>query len=123
MYLIDSSVWVALFLSFDANHAKAQNLITALSGGIYVSYGVISEVLTVLTYKHSKSQANSFIDYITDNADIILINDDFLEEVRFFKNLDKKISFIDASLIYLSKKLNLTIVTLDKELGRIVKEN
>ena len=60
-YLLDSSVWVALFLDFDTQHKKAEQLFEKLSGTIYVPYCVASEVITVLTYKHSKEQADNFI--------------------------------------------------------------
>ena len=107
MYLVDSSIWVSLFLNFDVNHEHAKKIIAALTGGIYVSYGVVSETATVLAYKHSKKQADNFIEYLVNNEDIILI--------------DRRVSFTDISLLYLSKKFGLTVITLDKELGKLIR--
>ncbi len=121
MHLIDSSVWVALFLTFDTNHQKAKSLIGKVNRPIFIPYSVVAEVATVLTYKHSKEQADNFIDYIVGNQDMVLLNNDLNEELRFFKTLKKKLSFTDASLIHLSQKLGVAIITFDKQLARSLK--
>lgn len=115
MYLIDSSVWVALFLDFDSQHQKAADIFSKIDDKIYLPYGVIAEVTTVLTYKHSKDQANNFLEFITDNNDIILVENQTLPEMDFFKKLKSNISFTDASLIFMAGKLNLALITFDKE--------
>ena len=122
MSLVDSSVWVALFLSFDTNHKKAQTLLENLNRPLFIPYSVILETATVLTYKHSKKQAENFIDYITGNQDIILLNNDINEELNFFKAVEERLSFTDASLIYLSRKLKCPIATFDKQLKRVLKK-
>jgi predicted nucleic acid-binding protein len=121
MNIIDSSVWVALFLTFDTNHQKAKALIGKIARPIFVPYSVVAEVTTVLAYKHSKKQADNFIDYINGNRDIILLNNDLNEELRFFKTLKKRLSFTDASLMYLSQKLGVSMITFDKQLARALK--
>ncbi len=122
MYLIDSSVWVALFLEFDSNHKKAEEIISKLEDKIYLPYNVIVEVASVLTYKHSKKQANNFLDYIEDNKDIILLENELKPEMEFFKKIDKKVSFVDISLIFLSKKLDLNLITFDSQMISLAKK-
>ena len=122
MYLIDSSVWVALFLKFDSNHKKAEEIISKLEGKIYLSYNIIVEVTSVLTYKHSKKQANNFLDYIEDNEDIILFENELKPEMEFFRKIDQKISFVDISLVFLSKKLNLDLITFDSQMISLAKK-
>ncbi|NIA10007.1 MAG: PIN domain-containing protein [Nitrospiraceae bacterium] len=122
MYLIDSSVWVALFLEFDSNHKKAEEIIPKLEGKIYLPYNVIVEVTSVLTYKHSKKQADNFLDYIEDNKDIVLFENELKPEIEFFKKIDKKISFVDISLIFLSKKLDLNLITFDSQMISLAKK-
>lgn len=122
MYLIDSSVWVALFLEFDSNHKKAEEIISKLEGKIYLPYNVIVEVASVLTYKHSKKQANNFLDYIEDNKDIILLENELKSEIEFFKKIDKKVSFVDISLIFLSKRLDLNLITFDSQMISLAKK-
>ena len=122
MYLIDSSVWVALFLEFDSNHKKAEEIISKLEGKIYLPYNVIVEVTSVLTYKHSKKQADNFLDYMEDNEDIILFENELKPEIEFFKKIDKKLSFVDISLVFLSKKLDLDLITFDSQMISLAKK-
>ncbi len=119
--IVDSSVWVALFLDFDTQHNQAQKLIQKLENLIYIPYCVVIETTAVLTYKHSKKQADQFLDYIRDNKDFKIIDDIALEEIEFFQKLQQRISFVDAALIFLSLKLNARVVTLDRQLNRLAK--
>lgn len=121
-YIVDSSVWIALFLDFDAQHKKAARFFDGLRGTLYVSYCVINEVATILAYKHSKQQANNFLTYVESNRDIVLINDDLQEEILYYKSLLHKISFTDAALLFLSRKMNAELATFDKQLACIAKK-
>ncbi len=123
MYIIDSSVWVALFLDFDVSHRKAIEIFSALDGKIYLPYSVILEVSTVLAYKHSKKQADEFLEFIVDNEDIILINNEIKGEVDYYKKIKSKISFADSSIIYLAQRFNLYLLTFDKQIISIAKKN
>ena len=122
MYLIDSSVWVALFLDFDSQHKKAAKIFSQIDGKMYMPYNVIVEVATVLTYKHSKKQADNFLEFIIDNKDIILIENQTLPEISFFKKVNSRISFTDASLIFIAEKMNLTLITFDKQIIKVIKK-
>jgi predicted nucleic acid-binding protein len=52
MYIIDSSVWVSLFLDFDINHNESLEIFeNILNSKIILPYCVINEVSSVLTYK------------------------------------------------------------------------
>lgn len=121
-HLVDSSVWVALFLDFDTQHRKAEQTVRKLSGTIYVPYCVIAEVAAILAYKHSKRLADNFILYVRDNRDFEVVNDDALDEMDFYQTIPHKISFVDAALIFLSGKLDAPLVTFDKQLERIAKK-
>ena len=122
-YLLDSSVWVALFLDFDTQHEKAVRVIAKLKGKIYVPYCIVAEVTTILAYKHSKQLADNFILYVRDNMDIGIVNNDACDEMDFYTSLSDKLSFVDAALIFLSRKLNAELVTFDKQLERSMRKN
>lgn len=109
-------------MEFDSNHKKAEEIISKLEGKIYLPYNVIVEVASVLTYKHSKKQANNFLDYIEDNKDIILLENELKSEIEFFKKIDKKVSFVDISLIFLSKRLDLNLITFDSQMISLAKK-
>lgn len=119
--IIDSSVFVALFLDFDSNHLKAVSVIKNLKGKMLLSSHVVEEVVTVITYKHSKSYANQFIVYITQNKDINIIEGHIDNELKFFSSHNHKISFTDSVLVYLTKKNKAKLITFDKELEKIYK--
>lgn len=121
--LIDSSVWTALFLNFDAQHGKAARLLPTLEGVLYVPYCVVAEVTTILAYKHSKDQANLFLKYLDANRDITLLDDTLQDEISFFQTLSQRISFTDAALIFLSQKLNARLITFDRQLARIAQSS
>ena len=110
-------------MTSDTQHRKAEQTIGRLSGTIYVPYCVITEVATVLAYKHSKQLADNFIAYAHDNRDLAIINNDALDEMGFYSMVPHKISFVDASLIFLSGKLRATLVTFDRQLERIAKKS
>ncbi len=121
-HLVDSSVWIALFLDFDTRHADAVRKVHTLSDTLYMPYCVVSEVATVLTYKHSKAQADSFLAFVEQAENIVLLEDKAKEEISYFNSLPDKISFTDAALLFLSQKLNVELVTFDKQLLRISKK-
>jgi predicted nucleic acid-binding protein len=118
-HLLDSSVWISLFLDFDTHHKKAERIFGELRGIMYVPYCVVSEVVTILAYKHSKKQADSFIAFIESNRDIVLFDDTIGEEIAFYKSVEAKISFTDAALLFLAKKLEAKLITFDKQLANL----
>lgn len=120
--LVDSSVWVALFLDFDTQHTKAERLFSKLKGKIYLPYCVLNEVATVLAYKHSKKQANQFLSFIEENRDINLMEDSSAEEISFYKSLSARISFSDAALLLFARRLKTNLITFDKQLERLARE-
>jgi predicted nucleic acid-binding protein len=125
MYLIDSSVWVALFLDFDTQHEKAAEFFANLETEkkIYLPYGVISEVSTVLVYKHSKEQADKFLEYVRGNSDIVIFENQTVAEMEFFQKTREKVSFTDTTLIYLAKAFALTLITFDDQMVKLFKKD
>lgn len=119
--LVDSSVWVALFLDFDTQHARAGRLFSRMSAKIYLPYCVISEVVTILAYKHSKKQADRFIAFIENNRDIEWVEDAVVPELEFYTSLDARVSFTDAALLMFAKKLKAKLITFDEQLKRLGK--
>ena len=121
--LVDSSVWVALFLDFDTQHLKAQRLFLKIKGRIYLPYCVLNETATILAYKHSKKQADQFLNFIVENRDIGVLEDNSSEEMSFYKSLNTRISFTDATLLLFAKRLKVSLLTFDKQLERLAKRD
>ena len=121
-YIIDSSVFVAFYYEGDQNHENALAIIKEISGKTLIVHPyVVSEVATVLTYKISKKIAETFLSDVIGVDDIHIPNPDVLLESEFFIFQKKKISFTDATLVYLAKKLNAKLITFDKQMISLLK--
>lgn len=121
--VIDSSVWIALFLDDDSQHEKASKLFYDHNGSIIIPYCVISEVVSVLTYKHSYKQAENFLKHINKRNDVFFYENQIDEEVQHFLKIRQKISLTDSSIIYITKKTKSELATFDKQLERIYRKN
>ena len=117
-FIVDSSVFVSFYHKYDANHARALQVMLELEHKLLVVHPyVIQEVITVLTYKAGNKVATQFISDIFENAPDVLIPPlNMQENIEFFKILNKKISFTDATLINLSRTLRLPVVTFDRQI-------
>lgn len=117
--LIDSSVFVALFLDNDQQHAKAMRLFDRWNGMMYLPYCVVNETASVLMYKRSKAVAEQFFDFLDGNRDVAFVDDNLQEEIVHYRSLPHRISFTDAALIQLSSKLKVKLITFDRQLEKI----
>ena len=118
--LVDSSVWVALYLDDDSQHVKAQRLIATLHAPFYVPYGVLEETASVLTYKGSKAHADRFVEFVELSSDIVYLDPDWRVDAAAFRSIGSRISFTDAVLLELSRTLSDTkLVTFDQQLLRL----
>lgn len=113
-HILDSSVWVALFLDNDTNHRKASALFESLKGQLVLPYCVVNEVATVLSYKHSKAQSDAFLDLIQESSNVILVDDRIEEEIDMYRKMIARISFTDCAVIHLACRFSADLVTFDK---------
>lgn len=124
MYLIDSSMWIALFLDDDSQHAKAITVLQDVGDAkIKILYGVILETVTVLARKHSKEQANKFIEYIRANPQIETTSAFLSQDLAIFLEETARLSFVDALLKGMSIRENITLISFDKKLLNSLKHS
>ena len=116
--VLDSSVWVALFLDGDTNSKKAGEIFETLSGPIYVPYIVLAEVATVLAYRHSKSQADNFVRFLMDDARCVIMESRSSEDGGAFLRSSKRMSFADMAVIEHARSLGAMLVTFDRQMKR-----
>jgi len=120
MTIIDTSVWVTRFLEEDSQHKEGKKAFDDLSNVLkYTCYAVIEETTTILCYKHSKEQADKFIDYITNNPEIVILEHNISKEAQTFLAVNAELSFADVSIISLSKQHNLRITSFDQQLLKV----
>jgi len=124
MIILDSNVWVSYLDKDDSQHKKAKKIFREISDIVVVPEYVIIEVCTVLLKKTCKETANNFIKIAFNNQNTeVLFFGEFIFN-RFINNFkdikNKKLSFIDTSLLYLSKSYQ--VVTFDKDLEKAIKK-
>lgn len=122
MIIPDSNIWIGYFYNEDPHHIASQKLLSeyALENIVVTEY-IILEVTTVLKQKKGHGLACAFLDFI-DEFEIEVLESDifYTKTIRLFISLkEKHLSFVDTSLLYLSKKY--MVVTFDKHLSKLIK--
>jgi len=122
LVILDTSFLFAYFQENDEFHLKAKELAENIRGElIYVSFLVAQEFLTLLTSRYSSSVAATiYEDLFSEETGIklIKIDEEFFEETLvLFKKLNPhRFSFVDVSLMVLSKELEAKVLTFDERL-------
>jgi predicted nucleic acid-binding protein len=120
MSLVDTSVWIGRFLEKDVHHAQAKETLAALDDETkHVCHAVIEETTTVLCHKHSKEQADDFLHYILDNKEVVILPHDIDKEATLFRAINTPLSLADVSLISLSRRFDIEIISFDKQLMEV----
>ena len=124
MTILDSNIWIAFFNFEDNQHQNAEEVVLRISKELIIPEYVITEVCTVLTQKINKQATNKFLDFIFSNSDIQVLYSgiEFFQPVLvlYQKLVNDKLSFIDVSLLYLSRQYQ--VVTFDKKLEKAIVE-
>ncbi len=120
--IFDSNIWVSYFVEEDSNHKKALKLVGGMDK-IYITEYIILEVSSVLTLKLGSGLSKKITkDFLDGDPAILVEYDDIFSETTglFFSIKEKnKLSFVDISLLALSKKYE--IITFDKEIKKFLK--
>ena len=125
MIILDSNIWIAGYNQDDALHEEAVKQYLSLENEVvYVPEYVWIEVSTVLEQKAKNNFGRDFLDIIEFGENIQMLyfsQEETKEFVEYYRaGAPKGLSFIDASLLLLSKKY--TILTFDKKLKNAISE-
>lgn len=119
--ILDSNIWIAYFDKNDSTHLAAIKVFESLNSKIFITHFLISEISTILQFKLWKDFSDLFLDWIKDRNIEIIELEDFDILIDFYtKNDFKKLSFIDHSLLLLSKDFE--VITFDKDLNKLIKQ-
>jgi predicted nucleic acid-binding protein len=123
MTILDSTIWIALFLEKDSQHEKAKTLCKTLEEKhIGVPEYVWLEVASVLSIKGDKTLANKFLQMIHSTTSLKPLFSDPLFAQRtstfFIQSPHSTLSFVDHALLLLSKYAQ--IETFDRELQKAI---
>jgi predicted nucleic acid-binding protein len=132
MIVLDSSFLVSFFNEDDYNHNEAIRKMKQWEekGEEFIVCDYVAlEVATVIHYKVSLRKATIFLDLIKNSSKIrfrTLDSTDFELASKVFSNQKERISFVDASVIYLAIMADSHLGTFDeaqkKEYGRHASE-
>lgn len=122
-FVLDSSVWVALFIDGDSQHTEALDVIDGIVGFIYIPYTVISEVATVLTNKYSKDQADTFLQFILHDSRCVLIDNQHSTDITAFLDSKETLSFPDISIVTLALQHRAELITFDRKMRAFSNRN
>lgn len=115
--IVDSSVFIAFYSQADAHHDKAVALLKDLGDCmLIVSPFVVQEVSTVLTYRFGLSSGEKFLRSLVSAKNVFVPPLDIFGDIDYYLTVHKKISFTDASLLCLAKRMNVQLLTFDKQM-------
>lgn len=124
MIIFDSNIWISAYHKLDSLHERAKELYFSIENEpIYVPEYVWIEVSTILEQKAEKNSGRDFLDTIEYSESMEMLY--FTQEeaktfMEFYRSgAPKGLSFIDATLLLLSKKH--TVYTFDKTLEKAIK--
>lgn len=126
---IDSSAWLAYYLSDEPDHIRIKNLIKGLikEGQVIVtSNDIIDETVTFLIYR-KPLLAKKFIDFLkktilTNHMTQLWVDDEIQTEAFEIvqKFVEHKLSLTDATTIALIKKFSIeSIISLDSDFTKV----
>lgn len=122
--IFDSNVWIAYFRKEDSLSEKAKGIFKNYEGVVIVPEYIFLEVATVLQVRTIKEIADSFAEMVLENDQVELLfsNEILFEETRkIFLKQEKKLSFADCSLVYLSSEYE--VITFDQALQKVLENN
>lgn len=120
MLVLDSCIWIAFWNTTDSQHEKAVDLFSSNDEEVLLPEYILVEVLNVLLLKANKKAADLWLKKILNSEWVRILpsTPNLLKENLdyFLKNKHSKLSFIDQSLVILSRKYQ--VLTFDKELAK-----
>jgi predicted nucleic acid-binding protein len=117
--IVDSSFFVALYLTNDSQHPVARNAVRQFAGmekTLVLHPYVIQEVVTILTYRVGVSLATRFLDDIRASESVLIPAVTIGEEIEFFKQVGRKMSFADVALVRLAQQMRAPVLTFDRQI-------
>ena len=118
MILADSSFLVAFFDKTDSQHEKAvadMKKIEEQALDILVNEHVLGETATVLLYRAGLNSAKIFLNYAEENFKIEC--GEYRQAIfKIFSDQKRQLSYIDASVIHLSRFLRVPVICYDENI-------
>lgn len=113
--LVDTTAWYAYFVRSDRFHTQAVNYFST-NPSIYTNSAVIEETLALLHHRVGKHEtiiaARLMFNMCGDSISYTTAQDDE-NIIKFYTIAPAYIDYVDASLVWLSRKLDIPVFTFD----------
>ncbi|MFH1094770.1 MAG: PIN domain-containing protein [Candidatus Micrarchaeota archaeon] len=121
MRILDSSVLVAMYHDRDVHHSKAEELLKTIREDepLILNDYLVNESSTVVLRKAGLERAKTMLATILENQQFQIrhtTEEEFGDIVACFKSQNSTLSFVDCSIICLSKAMGCRVETFDKTL-------
>ncbi len=121
MIILDSNIWIAYLNKSDSTHRRALKIFQKTNvKDILITEYLLLEIVTVLKQIRGYKSAQEFIHLLTDeHIPFIESKNFYAETLLLFQSLrENKLSFVDVSLLHLSRKYE--VKTFDKNLDKVL---
>ena len=118
-YILDSNVYLGAFLPEHIFQEESTHLLKSIEWKVLLPYIILSEILTILTYKVNKKLAQEFFSFIENDWRFLIIDTNIEESLIFWNWIQKNIAHADSELIYIAMKYNAKLISYDKELMKV----
>lgn len=120
--ILDSCVWIAYLDKDDLHHEKASGVFALLKERVILPEYIVLEICTFLIKKKRGHLAREFIYMALKNDALRFLSSDPEQFFSFMCAFQEQkidiLSFVDASLLFLSKTYR--VLTFDKELEKAI---
>lgn len=121
--IVDTSAWYAFFIASDPYHSESKEFIK-INPHLVTPFTIIEELAAVINNRQGKTQALKSVMAI-QNMDLggeaihFITSEDQNEILIQFQNTPAYIDYVDASVLWLSRKLNLPVFTFDEHFRKL----
>lgn len=117
--ILDTNAWYAYIVEPDKFHPAA-TIIIEKNPYIYIVYPVLEELSALVHYRLGKKITQKSVyqfAYHSSHSEIVYIKAQDDQEIwEIYNQTPNQLSYVDASVIWLSRKLDLPIFTFDRHL-------
>ena len=127
MRILDSSVLVAIYHERDVHHSKVEGLLKTIPEDepVLLSDYLVNETVSVVLRKAGLAKAKEMLAILLENQQFRIhhtTEEEFDDIVRCFKSQSSTLSFVDCSILCLSKYMKCSVETFDKTLQDEIKK-
>lgn len=119
--ILDTSGWYAYILEADEFHRKAVEFVKR-KPKLTLPYPVLEELIALLHHREGKKKTTAALDALRRLSDIELVflgNEEEKQIWKLYKKTANKINYVDASIIWLAKRMDLPIFSFDAHFKKL----